>query len=153
MAPADEHVVNPSQEDSFVRGASELLGGPLGEHAVRRRDRIWTPARIVIALAILVFFVAQIGYGFFCEWLWRGQTVGKWMLRLRVVDAYGLQLQFSQIVIRNLLRGGSGNEDAYTKAFTWFVLPHGLLAVSIAAALRWHRPARKMPMSSASAGR
>jgi len=30
------------------------------------------------------------------------------------------------------LRGGSGNEDAYTKAFTWFMLPHGLLAVSIA---------------------
>jgi uncharacterized RDD family membrane protein YckC len=56
------------------------------------------------ALAILVFFVAQTGYGFFCEWLWRGQTVGKWMLRLRVVDAYGLRLQFSQIVIRNLLR-------------------------------------------------
>ena len=40
--------------------------------------------------------------------------------------------QVAIIVIRNLLRGGSGNEDAYTKAFTWFVLPHGLLAVSIA---------------------
>ncbi|MEA3185650.1 MAG: putative peptidoglycan lipid flippase [Ilumatobacteraceae bacterium] len=40
--------------------------------------------------------------------------------------------QAAIIVIRNLLRGGSGNEDAYTKAFTWFVLPHGLLAVSIA---------------------
>ncbi len=40
--------------------------------------------------------------------------------------------QVAIIVIRNLLRGGSGDEDAYTKAFTWFVLPHGLLAVSIA---------------------
>ena len=56
------------------------------------------------ALAILVFFAAQTGYGFFCEWLWRGQTVGKRLLRLRVVDADGLRLQFSQIVIRNLLR-------------------------------------------------
>jgi uncharacterized RDD family membrane protein YckC len=56
------------------------------------------------ALSVLVFFAAQIGYGFFCEWLWRGQTVGKRLLRLRVVDAYGLRLQFSQIVIRNLLR-------------------------------------------------
>ncbi|HEV2695959.1 MAG TPA: RDD family protein [Verrucomicrobiae bacterium] len=56
------------------------------------------------AITILMFFVAQIGYGFFCEWLWRGQTIGKRMLRLRVVDAYGLRLQFSQIVIRNLLR-------------------------------------------------
>jgi uncharacterized RDD family membrane protein YckC len=56
------------------------------------------------AVSVLVFFVLQIGYAFFCEWLWRGQTVGKRMFRLRVVDASGLRLQFSQIVIRNLLR-------------------------------------------------
>jgi len=56
------------------------------------------------AVSIVAFFAAQIGYGFFCEWLWRGQTVGKRLLSLRVVDAYGLRLQFSQIVIRNLLR-------------------------------------------------
>src|SRR4026208_2438582 len=45
---------------------------------------------------------------------------------------YVVANQVAIIVIRNLLRGGSGDEDAYTKAFTWFVLPHGLLAVSIA---------------------
>jgi putative peptidoglycan lipid II flippase len=45
---------------------------------------------------------------------------------------YVVANQVAIVVIRNLLRGGSGNEDAYTKAFTWFVLPHGLLAVSIA---------------------
>ncbi len=44
---------------------------------------------------------------------------------------YVVANQIAIIVIRNLLRGGSGDEDAYTKAFTWFVLPHGLLAVSI----------------------
>src|SRR5688572_1106288 len=50
------HEVNPSQEDAFVRGLTETFGGPLGDHAVQRRsiDRIWTPARIVILLAILV---------------------------------------------------------------------------------------------------
>jgi uncharacterized membrane protein len=47
--------VHPTQDDGFVRGASELFGGPLGEHAARRTDRIWTPARIIVALAILVF--------------------------------------------------------------------------------------------------
>jgi uncharacterized RDD family membrane protein YckC len=56
------------------------------------------------AVAIVAYFATQIGYGLFCEWLWRGQTIGKRLLRLRVVDAYGLRLQFSQIVIRNLLR-------------------------------------------------
>ena len=56
------------------------------------------------ALRILAFFVVQIGYGMVCEWFWRGQTVGKRLLRLRVMDAQGLRLQFSQVVMRNLLR-------------------------------------------------
>src|SRR5690606_24331643 len=34
----------------------EVVGGPLGEHATQRGpNRIWTPARIIVALAILVF--------------------------------------------------------------------------------------------------
>jgi putative peptidoglycan lipid II flippase len=38
----------------------------------------------------------------------------------------------SLIVIKNLAEPGSGNQDAYSKAFTFFMLPHGLLAISIA---------------------
>lgn len=56
------------------------------------------------ALNILLYFAISIGYGIVTEWYWRGQTVGKRMLRLRVVDEQGLRLSFSQIVIRNLLR-------------------------------------------------
>jgi len=56
------------------------------------------------AFMVLIFFVIQVGYGIVMEWVWRGQTVGKRLLRLRVVDMQGLRLQFSQIVIRNLLR-------------------------------------------------
>lgn len=56
------------------------------------------------ALGAFGYFVIGIGYGITCEWAWRGQTVGKRLLRLRVVDAEGLRLQFNQIVTRNLLR-------------------------------------------------
>ena len=56
------------------------------------------------ALSIILYFVVSIGYGMFLEWYWRGQTIGKRLLRLRVMDAQGLRLQSSQIVIRNLLR-------------------------------------------------
>jgi uncharacterized membrane protein len=60
-APPAAELANPTQEDGFVRGFSELVGGPLGEHAATRpRDRIWTPARIVILLALLVFCVGWI---------------------------------------------------------------------------------------------
>jgi uncharacterized RDD family membrane protein YckC len=56
------------------------------------------------ALGVLAYFIIQIGYRIASEWLWRGQTLGKRLLRLRVMDAHGLKLRFSQIVIRNLLR-------------------------------------------------
>ena len=61
-------------------------------------------ANLAGALYTLGYFVISIGYGMFCEWRWRGQTIGKRLLRLRVVDAEGLRLQFNQIVTRNLLR-------------------------------------------------
>lgn len=57
-----------------------------------------------MAFFILAYFVLSIGYGIFFEWTWRGQTVGKKLFRLRVVDVEGMRLQFNQIVVRNLLR-------------------------------------------------
>ena len=51
-----------------------------------------------------VYLLASMGYAIVLEWRWRGQTVGKRLLRLRVIDADGLQLRFAQIVLRNLIR-------------------------------------------------
>ena len=59
---------------------------------------------IILALTTLTGFILSIGYPIAMEWSFRGQTVGKKMLRLRVMDEQGLRLQFSQVVIRNLLR-------------------------------------------------
>jgi uncharacterized RDD family membrane protein YckC len=56
------------------------------------------------ALMIILMFALQFGYGIVAEWYWRGQTIGKKVLRLRVVDAEGLKLQPAQIIVRNLLR-------------------------------------------------
>jgi uncharacterized RDD family membrane protein YckC len=57
-----------------------------------------------LAVETIAFFVVSIGYGILFEWLWRGQTIGKRLLRLRVMDVEGMRLQFNQIVVRNLLR-------------------------------------------------
>ncbi len=59
---------------------------------------------IAAAVYTFLYFAISIGYGLVFEWFWRGQTIGKKLLRLRVVDAEGLKLQFHQIVVRNLLR-------------------------------------------------
>ncbi|GAB4056368.1 glycosyltransferase family 87 protein [Catellatospora paridis] len=57
MSDVREHVVSPAGEDGFVRGLSEAIGGPRGEHAVpetpSRGGRFWTAARIVLALTCL----------------------------------------------------------------------------------------------------
>jgi uncharacterized RDD family membrane protein YckC len=56
------------------------------------------------AASIIVFFVLNMGYAMVLEWLWHGQTVGKRLFGLRVMDLTGLELRFGQIAIRNLLR-------------------------------------------------
>jgi uncharacterized RDD family membrane protein YckC len=73
--------------------AQQILG-PLGFLGKDFSDAIRTLALFVISLAYMAL----------AEWLWRGQTVGKRLLRLRVVDAGGLRLEPSQVIVRNLLR-------------------------------------------------
>src|SRR5262245_52643137 len=100
---------------------SQLLAGPVTRFLAWFMDALCILGIVVIlgqvssllvlvspdfaaAFHTLAYFVVSIGYGIFCEWRLRGQTVGKRMFRLRVVDAEGLRLQFHQIVTRNLLR-------------------------------------------------
>ncbi len=56
------------------------------------------------ALGVILYFVISVGYGIVLEWRWRGQTLGKRVMSLRVVDAQGLRLQLPQIALRNFLR-------------------------------------------------
>ena len=55
-------------------------------------------------MGVLLFFVISTVYAIVLEWRWRGQTLGKRLLGLRVIDAQGLRLQLPQIALRNLLR-------------------------------------------------
>src|SRR5580704_16693294 len=41
------------------------------------------------ALNVIAYFAMSLVYAAASEWAWRGQTVGKRLLRLRVVDATG----------------------------------------------------------------
>jgi len=52
----------------------------------------------------LLAFLLPILYAMVLESVWRGQTLGKRLLKLRVIDQEGLRLQVSQVVVRNLLR-------------------------------------------------
>lgn len=73
------------------------------------------------AAVSIVFFAVSIGYGIALEWGWRGQTIGKKLLRLRVMDETGLPLGFRQVVLRNLLR--------VIDKFPFFYLVGGIVSV------------------------
>lgn len=54
--------------------------------------------------AIVLQFLVATCYGMALEWLWSGRTVGKRLLKLRVIDERGLSLGLKQVIIRNLFR-------------------------------------------------
>lgn len=56
------------------------------------------------AIMLMTYYLVSMSYGFLFEWYMNGQTLGKRLLGLRVMDAQGLNLSFNQVVIRNLLR-------------------------------------------------
>jgi len=53
---------------------------------------------------VIADFVLALIYAMISEWAWRGQTVGKRLLGLLVVDAQGFRLEPSQVIVRNLMR-------------------------------------------------
>ncbi len=64
----------------------------------------WIAPDLIGAVSTLGFFLISLGYGIVLEAVWRGQTIGKRILRVRVMDSQGTRLQFHQVLLRNLLR-------------------------------------------------
>lgn len=76
------------------------------------------------ALGILAYLVVSLGYGIILEWGCRGQTLGKRLLGIRVMDIHGLNLHFSQVILRNILRPVDQLPGAYlVGAVTAFISP------------------------------
>jgi uncharacterized RDD family membrane protein YckC len=72
--------------------------------AILVRGTLGVSPDVAEALVVVLYFGLSILYGLVLEWAWRGQTLGKRILGLRVMDEEGRRLQASQIVVRNLLR-------------------------------------------------
>lgn len=60
MTRPRERVV-PSWTDPLAAGASRVVGGPLGTHALVGRSRFWTPLRVVLLLAVVVLALGWLG--------------------------------------------------------------------------------------------
>src|SRR5262245_62101317 len=60
------------------------------------------------AVAMVGTFLIQWGYFLLFEWLWHGQTPGKRLIGIRVIDQEGTSISFGQAAVRNVLRVADG---------------------------------------------
>lgn len=104
------------------------------------------------ALVVAAYFVLSIGYGVVLEWRWRGQTLGKRLFGLRVVDASGLDLTLAQVLIRNLLRAVDALPAGYLVGGAALLISHQRQRLGDLAAgtvvVRPHRRSLELPARS-----
>ena len=86
----------------------------------------------IAAMAIIVVVAAgRSGFRFRPIWNWKHPVVRKLLTLSAWTLGFVVANQVALVFIRNLAEPGSSDATAYFTAFTFFVLPHGLLAVSI----------------------
>ena len=86
----------------------------------------------IATMAIIVVIAAgRTGFRFRPSWNWKHPVVRKLLTLSAWTLGFVVANQVALVFIRNLAEPGSSDATAYFTAFTFFVLPHGLLAVSI----------------------
>jgi uncharacterized RDD family membrane protein YckC len=58
--------------------------------------------------ALVAYFLLTWGYGAFCEGVFNGQTLGKYLLGIRVVSERGVAISGAQAILRNLVGSADG---------------------------------------------
>jgi putative peptidoglycan lipid II flippase len=117
----------------MVDGTQPLLADVLTNGGLRYTLGLGATAGIAVMALALVPALASAGVPMSFRFEWRHPVVAQLRRLSGFALGYVAANQLAIVVVQNLLVGvGEGTQDAYTKAFTWFVLPHGLLAVTIA---------------------
>jgi uncharacterized RDD family membrane protein YckC len=81
-----------------------LLWVGLGLLAGLLEGIVRVPSSIIVAIGSILSFAFLWGYYLYFELLWNGQSPGKRLLRLRVVQTGGRPITFNAAAIRNLVR-------------------------------------------------
>lgn len=58
---------------------------------------------LTIALYVIILYLLLLSYGLFFESVWKGQTPGKWLVGIRVIQENGSPISFTAAGIRNFL--------------------------------------------------
>jgi uncharacterized RDD family membrane protein YckC len=96
----------PSRGLAFVIDAAVQFGALAGGYAIflgAMDLRVVTDSAVAAAIAVGWVVTVFVGYPVLCETLWRGRTLGKKALGLRVVRDDGGPIRFRQALARGLL--------------------------------------------------
>ena len=98
----------------YVTGLFALAfgGSFLGIAGIDRYFR-WIPLNWVPAIVILFVFCVYWGYFAFFEIIWKGQTPGKRIAKIRVIKESGRPINAYEAIARNLLRAIDGLPGMY----------------------------------------
>jgi putative peptidoglycan lipid II flippase len=80
-------------------------------------------------------FLRRIGFRFHFVWNWRDQAIRKMATLSAFTVGYVVTNQLGYLLVPILAYGVQGGYTAYTTAFIFFQLPHGVFAVSVMTAL------------------
>jgi uncharacterized RDD family membrane protein YckC len=94
---------------AFAVGFSAALAGAVGIGRYLR----WIPVSWAPAIAILFMFSVYWGYFAFFEIIWKGQTPGKRLAKIRVIKESGRPINAYEAIARNLLRAIDGLPGMY----------------------------------------
>jgi putative peptidoglycan lipid II flippase len=108
------------------------LGDVVTDDRLRWTLGLGATAGIATMALALIPAVIRTGFRFRPVWNWRHPAVRRLLRMSAWTLGFVAANQVALIVVRNLAEPGSGDAASYFDAFTFFVLPHGLLAVSIA---------------------
>jgi putative peptidoglycan lipid II flippase len=90
----------------------------------------------VVAMTLVQWpFLRRIGFRFHFVWHWRDQAIRKMATLSAYTVGYVVTNQLGYLIIPVLAYGVQGGYTAYSTAFIFFQLPHGVFAVSVMTAL------------------
>jgi putative peptidoglycan lipid II flippase len=108
------------------------LADVLSNERLRWTLGLGATAGIASMALVLLPAMARTGFAFRARVDFRHPAVRKLLTLSLWTIGFVVANQVALLVVRNLAEPGSSDASAYINAFTFFVLPHGLLAVSIA---------------------
>ena len=108
------------------------MGDVLDDERVRWTLGLGATAGIAAMALVLIPAIRRAGVRYRPKFDFRHPSVRRLLTLSGWTLGYVVANQVVIVVVRNLADPGSGDASAYFDAYTFFVLPHGLLAMSIA---------------------